>query len=127
MSSTATRQGGGAAGRGAARRAAGGAKGAGGRTRRDAMKYATDNRLVSWVYDFTTGPKRYVFYLLVALFVGMGVYSPVRDFYIAHRTEAILQEQSDEQSDTTTPLARRSRACCRKRASRTPRAGITAW
>lgn len=93
VSSTATRQGGGAAARGAARRATGGAKGAGGRTRRDAMRYATDNRLVSWVYDFTTGPKRYVFYLLVALFVGMGVYWPVRDFYIAHRTEAILREQ----------------------------------
>ncbi len=93
VSSTANRRGGGAAGRDGARGAGGGAKGAGGRTQRAAMRYATDNRFVSWVYDFTTGPRRYVFYLLVALFVGMGVYWPVRDFYIAHRTEAILQEQ----------------------------------
>lgn len=29
----------------------------------------------------------------MALLVGVGIYMPVRDFYIAHRTEAILQEQ----------------------------------
>lgn len=57
------------------------------------MKYATDNRAVRWLYDFTTGPSRHLFYLLVAAIVGVGVYMPVRDFYIAHRTEAILQEQ----------------------------------
>lgn len=57
------------------------------------MKYATDNRVVNWLYDLTTGPRRYFFYLIVALLVGVGVYMPVRDFYIAHRTEAILQEQ----------------------------------
>ena len=57
------------------------------------MKYATDNRVVNWLYDLTTGPRRHFFYLIVALLVGVGVYMPVRDFYIAHRTEAILQEQ----------------------------------
>lgn len=62
-------------------------------SQRAAMKYATDNRAVRWLYDFTTGPSRHLFYLLVAAIVGVGVYMPVRDFYIAHRTEAILQEQ----------------------------------
>lgn len=57
------------------------------------MKYATDNRVVNWLYDLTTGPRRHFFYLIVALLVGVGIYMPVRDFYIAHRTEAILQEQ----------------------------------
>lgn len=57
------------------------------------MKYATDNRVVNWLYDLTTGPRRHFFYLIVALLVGVGVYMPVRDFYIAYRTEAILQEQ----------------------------------
>ena len=56
VSSTANRRGGGAAGRDGARGAGGGAKGAGGRTQRAAMRYATDNRFVSWVYDFTTTP-----------------------------------------------------------------------
>lgn len=57
------------------------------------MKYAMDSRAVRWLYNFTTGPSRYLFYLLIAAIVGAGVYAPVRDFYIAHRTEAILQEQ----------------------------------
>lgn len=62
-------------------------------TQRASMKYATDNRVVNWLYDLTTGPRRHFFYLIVALLVGVGIYMPVRDFYIAHRTEAILQEQ----------------------------------
>lgn len=62
-------------------------------SQRAAMRYATDNRAVNWLYDFTTGPKRYLFYLIVVALIGAGVYGPVRDFYIAHRTEAILKEQ----------------------------------
>lgn len=62
-------------------------------TQQDAMRYATDNRFVRWFYELTTGPRRYVFYALVVLLVGAGVYAPVRDFYIAHRTEVILREQ----------------------------------
>lgn len=57
------------------------------------MKYAADNRAVRWLYDLTTGPKRYLVYLLIAALFGVGMYLPVRDFYIAHRTESILQEQ----------------------------------
>lgn len=77
--------------RGARRSAS--ASGSAHETQRASMKYATDNRVVNWLYDLTTGPRRHFFYLIVALLVGVGIYMPVRDFYIAHRTEAILQEQ----------------------------------
>lgn len=64
-------------------------------TQRAAMRFASDNRAVQLFYGLTTGPRRYLFYLAVALFVGVGVYFPVRDFYIAVRTEAILKEQNE--------------------------------
>ena len=78
---------------GVGRRSRGGAPRESQASQRAAMKYATDNRAVRWLYDFTTGPSRHLFYLIIAAIVGVGVYMPVRDFYIAHRTEAILQEQ----------------------------------
>ena len=56
------------------------------------MKYAADNRLVRAVYDFTTAYKP-LFIALVAVAVAVGVYFPVRDFYIAQRTQNILQQQ----------------------------------
>ncbi len=57
------------------------------------MKYANDNRVVRALYDFTSGPYRAVFYVLVVAVIALGVYFPVRDLYIAHRTSGILQEQ----------------------------------
>lgn len=57
------------------------------------MKYANDNRVVRALYDFTSGPYRAVFYVLVVAAIALGVYFPVRDLYIAHRTNGILQEQ----------------------------------
>lgn len=63
-------------------------------SQRAAMRFASDNRAVRWFYGLTTGPRRYLFYLAVAILVGAGVYFPVRDFYIAVRTEAILEEQN---------------------------------
>lgn len=57
------------------------------------MKYANDNRVVRALYDFTSGPYRAVFYVLVVAVIVLGVYFPVRDLYIAHRTNGILQEQ----------------------------------
>lgn len=56
------------------------------------MKYAADNRLVRAVYHFTTAYKP-LFIALVAVAVAIGVYFPVRDLYIAQRTESILQQQ----------------------------------
>ena len=57
------------------------------------MKYANDNHVVRALYDFTSGPYRAVFYVLVVAVIALGVYFPVRDLYIAHRTNGILQEQ----------------------------------
>lgn len=57
------------------------------------MKYANDNRVVRALYDFTSGPYCAVFYVLVVAVITLGVYFPVRDLYIAHRTNGILQEQ----------------------------------
>lgn len=62
-------------------------------TQRAFLKYANDNAVVRWFYQLVTGPQRYLFYLVVAVFFIMGVYLPVRDFYIANRTAQILQEQ----------------------------------
>ena len=58
------------------------------------MKYAADNHLVQAVYSFTTAYKP-LFIALVAAAVIIGVYFPVRDFYIAQRTQNILQQQLD--------------------------------
>ena len=58
------------------------------------MKYAADNRLVHAVYNFTTAYKP-LFITLVVAAVAIGIYFPVRDFYIAQRTQNILQQQLD--------------------------------
>ena len=56
------------------------------------MKYAADNRVVQAVYNFTTNSKP-LFIALVAAAVAIGLYFPVRDFYVAQRTQNILQQQ----------------------------------
>ena len=56
------------------------------------MKYAADNRLVQAVYTFTTA-SRPLFIALVVAAVAIGLYFPVRDLYIAQRTQNILQQQ----------------------------------
>ena len=40
------------------------------------MKYANDNRVVRALYDFTSGPYRAVFYVLVVAVIALGVYFP---------------------------------------------------
>ena len=57
------------------------------------MKYASDNRFVHAAYSLTTGPFKPLLILLVVVAVGAGLYFPVRDFYIAERTQDILQQQ----------------------------------
>lgn len=59
------------------------------------LKYANDNVVVRWFYQLTTGPQRHLFYLAVVALVALGIYMPVRDFYIAQRTAQILQEQKE--------------------------------
>ena len=75
-------------------------EGSGGSSRRgrsagssDALRYARDNRFVRAVYSFTTGRTKPLFIALVVVVVVLGIYFPVRDFYIAYRSQAILEEQ----------------------------------
>lgn len=60
----------------------------------DFMRYASDNAVVRWIYALTTGPRRYLFYGAVVALVLVGIYGPVKDFYIARRTVMILEEQT---------------------------------
>lgn len=60
----------------------------------DLMRYASDNAVVRWLYALTTGPRRYLFYGAVVALVLVGIYGPVKDFYIARRTVMILEEQT---------------------------------
>lgn len=59
----------------------------------DLMRYARDNRFVRAVYSFTTGRTRPLFIILVVAVVAVAVYLPVRDLYIAYRSQTILEEQ----------------------------------
>ncbi|MDM8300384.1 FtsB family cell division protein [Collinsella tanakaei] len=76
--------------RGAKARRAGSASG---RRQTNFMRYAADNRFIQAAYSFMTGSTRPLFIALVALAVGVGLYFPVRDYYIAQRTNEILTRQ----------------------------------
>lgn len=79
--------------RGRSRTAGGAARSPRTSKRGNFMRYASDNRVVQTVYGITTGPYRFLFYGVVALAVLLSLYFPVRDLYIAHRTNEILQRQ----------------------------------
>lgn len=66
---------------------------ASGRRQTNFMRYAADNRFVQAAYSFMTGSTRPLFIALVVFAVGIGLYFPVRDCYIAHRTNEILTRQ----------------------------------
>ena len=57
------------------------------------MKYAADNLAVHAIYEFTTGRTKPLAIALVILAILGGLYSPVRDYYVAYRTGDILARQ----------------------------------
>lgn len=59
------------------------------------VKYAADNRLVQAVYSFTTGATKPLFIAIVVALVAVGLYGPVRDYYVAWRAGGILEQQVD--------------------------------
>ena len=59
------------------------------------MKYAVDNRVVQAVYGFVTGSTKPLFIALVVLAVVIGLYFPIRNLYVAYRTQDILSRQVD--------------------------------
>lgn len=59
------------------------------------MKYAADNRLVQAIYAFTTGATKPLFISIVVVCLAVGLYGPVRDYYVAWRAGGILEQQVD--------------------------------
>lgn len=59
----------------------------------DFMRYANDNAVVKVIYDFTHGPQRGLFIGIVVALVLVSLYFPVRDLYVAKRSNDILAKQ----------------------------------
>ena len=59
----------------------------------DFMHYANDNAAVKAIYDFTHGPQRGLFIGIVVALVLVSLYFPVRDLYVAKRSNDILAKQ----------------------------------
>ena len=59
----------------------------------DFMHYAHDNAVVKAIYDFTHGPQRGLFIGIVVVLVLVSLYFPVRDLYVAKRSNDILAKQ----------------------------------
>lgn len=57
------------------------------------MRYASDNKVVQALYGITTGPYKYLLILLVIVAAGVSLYFPIRDYYVAYRTNDILTRQ----------------------------------
>ena len=57
------------------------------------MRYANDNRVVNAIYGFVTGSTKPLFILMVVIAVGVSLYFPVRDLYVAKRSSDILAQQ----------------------------------
>lgn len=59
----------------------------------DLMRYANDNALVKAIYDFTHGSLRPLFIGIVVALALVSLYFPVRDLYVAKRSNDILAKQ----------------------------------
>ena len=59
----------------------------------DFMRYANDNAVVKAIYDFTHGSLRPLFIGIVVVLALVSLYFPVRDLYVAKRSNDILAKQ----------------------------------
>lgn len=59
----------------------------------DFMRYANDNAVVKAIYDFTHGSLRLLFIGIVVALALVSLYFPVRDLYVAKRSNDILAKQ----------------------------------
>ena len=57
------------------------------------MRYANDNAVVKAIYDFTHGSLRPLFIGIVVALALVSLYFPVRDLYVAKRSNDILVKQ----------------------------------
>lgn len=60
------------------------------------MRYANDNAVVRAIYNITTGPYRWAFFLVVLIAVVASIYFPVRDYYVAWRSQDVLEERLEQ-------------------------------
>ena len=65
------------------------------------MRYASDNKVVQALYGITTGPYKYLLILLVIVAAGVSLYFPIRDYYVAYRTNDILTRQLQLRDDAS--------------------------
>lgn len=59
----------------------------------DFMRYANDNAVIKAIYDFTHGSLRPLFIGIVVALALVSLYFPVRDLYVAKRSNDILAKQ----------------------------------
>lgn len=59
----------------------------------DFMRYANDNAVIKAIYDFTHGSLRPLFIGIVVVLALVSLYFPVRDLYVAKRSNDILAKQ----------------------------------
>lgn len=59
------------------------------------VKYSADGRAVQKLHEFTSGSLKPLFIALVVAAVALGLYFPIRDYYVAWRTGEILSKQVD--------------------------------
>ena len=59
----------------------------------DFMRYANDNAVIKAIYDFTHGSLRPLFIGIVVALALVSLYFPVRDLYVAKRSNDILVKQ----------------------------------
>lgn len=59
------------------------------------VKYSADGPAVQKLHDFTSGSLKPLFIALVVAAVALGLYFPIRDYYVAWRTGEILSRQVD--------------------------------
>ncbi|MDB1846399.1 hypothetical protein [Collinsella aerofaciens] len=62
-------------------------------SRSDFMRYANDNAVIKAIYDFTHGSLRPLFIGIVVALALVSLYFPVRDLYVAKRSNDILAKQ----------------------------------
>lgn len=82
------------------------------------MHYANDNAVVKAIYDFTHGSLRPLFIGIVVALALVSLYFPVRDLYVAKRSNDILAKQVEIREQYRDEMKKTLTSGSRKRALR---------
>lgn len=82
------------------------------------MRYANDNAVVKAIYDFTHGSLRPLFIGIVVTLALVSLYFPVRDLYVAKRSNDILAKQVEIREQYRDEMKKTLTSGSRKRALR---------